>query len=205
MEKSTLLILTLNFLYVALLPVVFFRRDGKFTLMWAVTAAPWGIAPVIFITQYYGIWTQPLLDINSSAYSIMSGIATVLNLASIALISLTIGGHRIPLALWHQNPGDDAPGAIVTWGSYKYIRHPFYSAFILAFVACAMISPHWTIFLLAAYTFLLLNYTANKEEKRLSSEPGSMGEEYREYIKHTGRFFPKLLGGRDAVGQRSTQ
>ncbi|MCI0504569.1 MAG: isoprenylcysteine carboxylmethyltransferase family protein [Gammaproteobacteria bacterium] len=199
MDKTALLLLTANFLLVALLPVVFFRRDGKFTLMWFVTAAPWGIAPVLFIAQYFGVWTQPLIDTGSVFYAWMSGIGSLLNVLSIGLITMTIGTHRIPLALWHQNPQHDTPSCIVTWGSYKRIRHPFYSAFIMAFIACILIAPHWSLALLGLYTTLMLNYTAAKEEGRLATEQGRFGEEYREYIKRTGRFFPRFNTRRNSL------
>jgi protein-S-isoprenylcysteine O-methyltransferase Ste14 len=192
MGKTTLILLTANFLLVALLPVIFFRRDGKLTLMWFATAAPWGIAPALFITQYFGFWTQPMIDVHSVFYSWTSSIGSLLNIISIGLIAMTMGTHRIPLALWHQNSQDDTPSAIVTWGSYKRIRHPFYTAFILAFVACILIAPHWSLIALAMYTILMLNHTAAKEEIRLCNEEGQFGMEYRDYMKHTGRFFPRF-------------
>lgn len=192
MDKTALILLTVNFLLVASLPIIFFRRDGKLTLMWFATAAPWALAPLLFITQYFGIWTQPMIDVTSSLYIWISSIGSVLNIISIGLIAMTMGTHRIPLALWHQNPQDDTPSAIVTWGSYKRIRHPFYTAFILAFVACILIAPHWSLMALAMYTILMLNFTAAKEEIRLCNEEGQFGTEYRNYMKHTGRFFPKL-------------
>jgi protein-S-isoprenylcysteine O-methyltransferase Ste14 len=203
MEKSTLILLTLNFLMVALLPVIFFRRDGKLTLMWFLTAAPWGIAPALFISQYFGLLTQPMVITNSLVYTWMSSIGSVLNIISIGLIAMTMGSHRIPLALWHQNPQDDAPSTIVTWGSYKYIRHPFYTAFILAFIACVLIAPHWSILILSMYTILMLNFTASREERRLCSEEGQFGQEYRDYMKHTGRFFPKFAARRGPLQTQS--
>ncbi len=196
MEKSAFIILGINFLYVALLPKIFFREDGKFTPMWFLTAAPWGIAPIIFIAMYFNA-LEAIVDPASSIYAGMTIVGVALCCISVSIISMTIGTHRIPLALWHQDPENDKPQCVVIWGSYKYIRHPFYSAFIVAFIAAVLIAPHWLIVALGLYMFLLLNYTASKEEKRLSQEEGSFGSEYTEYMKHTGRFFPKM-GGRSS-------
>ncbi|MCP5245546.1 MAG: isoprenylcysteine carboxylmethyltransferase family protein [Burkholderiales bacterium] len=193
MEKAAFILLGLNFLYVGLLPKIFFREDGKFTPMWFVTAAPWGIAPVLFIAVYFDV-LAPFIDTASVVYTIMAATGTVFCCVSIAIISMTIGTHRVPLALWHQEHDNDKPQNIVTWGSYKYIRHPFYSAFIIAFIGAVLIVPHWSIVALGLYTFLILNYTASKEEKRLSAEGDGFGAQYTEYVKHTGRFFPKLSG-----------
>lgn len=191
MEKSAFIILGLNFLYVGLLPKIFFRENGKFTPMWFVTAAPWGIAPVLFIAMYFYV-LEPFVDTASVVYTVMAVTGTVLCCTSIAIISMTIGTHRVPLALWHQHHDNDKPQNIVTWGSYKYIRHPFYSAFIIAFIGAVLIVPHWSIAALGLYTFLILNYTASKEEKRLSTEGNGLGAQYAKYVKHTGRFFPRL-------------
>ncbi len=194
MEKAAFILLGLNFLYVGLLPKIFFREGGNFTPMWFVTAAPWGIAPVLFIAMYFNA-LEPLIDPASAVYAGMTIIGVALCCISIAMISMTIGTHRVPLALWHQDPDNDKPQGIVIWGSYKYIRHPFYSAFIVAFIGAILIVPHWSIVALGLYTFLLLNYTASKEEKRLSKEEGGVGAEYTKYMEHTGRFIPKLSSG----------
>jgi len=112
-------------------------------------------------------------------------------LASIALISFTSGTHRTRLALWHQK---DAPESIVTYGAYRYVRHPFYTAFLLALFGGLVFCPHAGTLFAFVSGFLILNFTAAREEKFLSESQFS--REYREYLERTGRFLPRLLPGR---------
>lgn len=99
-----------------------------------------------------------------------------------------MGTHRIPLALWHQE--NDAPKQIVTWGAYKRIRHPFYTSFITALIGALIAAPNILTLISLIYGILILNMTAEKEEKKLSTS--QYGQEYIEYMKGTGRFFPKI-------------
>ena len=109
---------------------------------------------------------------------------------SIALIAYTIGTHRVPLALWHQD--DDAPRSIVTYGAYRYVRHPFYTAFLLALTGIVVACPHPAMLACLAYAMTILQVTARKEEQKLSRS--EFGDEYRSYLTRTGRFFPRLGG-----------
>jgi len=184
METSAFILLCINFLFIAMLPVIFFNK-GSGNKMWFLTGGSFFISPIFFIGIYAGL-LQPLPIVNQPYYWIAPVIGTVLSVVSIGLMALTIGTHRIPLALWHQD--DDAPKSIVTWGAYGRIRHPFYTSFILAQLGCVLIAPHIGILIMLVYAFTILNYTASKEEKKLSDS--EFGDEYRAYMDVTGRFFP---------------
>jgi protein-S-isoprenylcysteine O-methyltransferase Ste14 len=114
--------------------------------------------------------------------------AVPFSVTSIALIFLTVGTHRVPLALWHQK--DDAPHHIVTYGPYRRIRHPFYASFLLALFGALVFSPQLGTLFTFVYALVMLNLTAGKEEKRLMNS--EFGAEYQRYLRQTGRFFPKL-------------
>lgn len=197
MELSSIIVIETNFLLIALLPFMFFRADGKFTLLWCMTAIPFCLALLAFVYLFLQK-TNLLLLVESSSYRLSQSFGIVLSCISIGLIALTVGTHRIPLALWHQNSENDRPKEIVTWGSYKYIRHPFYTSFILGWIAGIAIVPHWIILALALYSGLMLLYTAKKEELRLSNQEGPLGIEYKAYLKRTGRFFPRIVSHSDA-------
>jgi protein-S-isoprenylcysteine O-methyltransferase Ste14 len=78
---------------------------------------------------------------------------------------------------------------LVTYGIYRYIRHPLYTFGASMFVAFGMMADNWFIATLGIFTFILMAIRTPKEEANLIEK---FGDEYREYMKHTGRFFPKL-------------
>lgn len=185
MSYAFLTILVLNFVYITILPRVFFKSDGKLNLMWWVTGFPMGLAPFATFLHAKGLLPTAIALPTSGSQEAM---ASIICLLSFSMISFTLGTHRIPLALWHQQ--NDAPKQIVTWGAYKRVRHPFYSSFLLALLAAVIGAPNILTFVSLIYGYFILNMTAQKEETKLSAS--EYGQEYIDYIKTTGRFFPKI-------------
>lgn len=193
MSAVYLLLGALNLALIGLLPVIFFDARGRKNAMWWATATPFIAAGAVLGLCYSGIWQPWYLSMSGGAV-LNETIAAPFACASIALIAYTIGTHRVPLALWHQD--NDAPQNIVTYGAYKYVRHPFYSAFLLALIGTLIACPHPGTLVCLAYTALMLRYTAGKEEHKLSNS--EFGDEYRSYLARTGRFLPRLRSGASA-------
>lgn len=186
MNSTLVALLLINFAYIGILPRIFFRKDGRYNLMWWMTAGPLFLNAIIIFCQLAG-YIQ--LETYWSSSSMAMEIAILLlSSFSIGMISYTMGTHRIPLSLWHQN--NDAPVNIVTWGAYKYIRHPFYTSFITAQIASVLLLPNWSTILGFVWCILILNRTAAREETNLSNS--NFGNEYQNYMKTTGRFFPRI-------------
>ena len=79
---------------------------------------------------------------------------------------------------------------LVKDGVYKYMLHPMYTAHLLWALANLLIIPNWIAgpsFLL--FSILLYLYRIPKEEAMMIKQ---FGEEYKEYMKKTGRILPKL-------------
>lgn len=79
---------------------------------------------------------------------------------------------------------------LITTGPYRWIRHPMYFALMLCFLNLAIISAVWPLLLLAIGTMPFFFRVTVKEEVMMI---GQFGDEYREYMKHTGRFIPQLF------------
>jgi len=79
---------------------------------------------------------------------------------------------------------------LVTNGIYRYVRHPLYTIGSAMFVAFGMMADSWFIAALGILTFILMAIRTPKEEANLIEK---FGDEYREYMKRTGRFLPKLF------------
>jgi len=78
---------------------------------------------------------------------------------------------------------------LVTNGIYRYIRHPLYTFGSSMFVAFGMMADNWFIATLGVLTFILMAIRTPKEEANLIEK---FGDEYREYMKRTGRFLPRF-------------
>jgi protein-S-isoprenylcysteine O-methyltransferase Ste14 len=185
-NKPVLVLIVLNFALIGLLPRIFFRHDGRLNARWWATALPFGVAPGFLVAASVA-GLAPLTP--RSWLTALAMVSVVLSAASIGLIFLTLGTHRIPIALWHQDA--DAPEHIVTYGAYRWIRHPFYAAFILAFLSAAVFLPHWVTLGALAYALVALNLTARREERRLAGS--AFGAQYTQYLGRTGRFVPRLV------------
>ena len=83
---------------------------------------------------------------------------------------------------------------LVTSGPYRWVRHPLYTIGSSMFVALGMIADNWFIAALGILTFILMAIRTPKEEANLIAK---FGNEYREYMKHTGRFLPKLRASKN--------
>lgn len=186
MNNAIFLTQALNLMLIGALPQIFFKRDGHLNMMWWLTALPFGVAGLGLVAGQLGFIT-PVIPFDSIAGTGLGLTSLVLSIISIGLIFFTLGTHQKRIALWHQN--NDAPEHIVTHGAYKYVRHPFYSAFLLGLLGIAIHVPHIVSISVFIYTVLVLTYTAKREEHRLSSS--EFGEQYRTYKNMTGRFIPK--------------
>ncbi len=180
MDRGILVLYLLNWGWLASLPFVFFKSDGKFNLMWWVTGSPFGLMTLTLLLAYFHVFppffSYPPFEVLSVPFSV----------ASISLMLYTVGTHQTPLALWHQS--NDAPKSIVTYGAYKRIRHPFYTSFLLMLIGAVFYCPHVGTLAALALGIGILNVTAAREERFLSAS--AFGEDYKKYMTTTGRFFP---------------
>jgi len=186
MNDGLLLLYLLNFAFVAALPRIFFKQ-GLFNLRWLLTAAPYLVSPAALIAARAGLlpsWLPPDSRLQATAQLL----SVPLSGLSIFLMALTMGTHKIPIALWHQS--DDAPQSIVTWGPYARLRHPFYASFLCVLLGALLFCPNAGTLASFLYAFVLLEWTARREERRLCSS--EYGQEYAAYMQRTGRFFPRL-------------
>jgi protein-S-isoprenylcysteine O-methyltransferase Ste14 len=78
---------------------------------------------------------------------------------------------------------------LVTHGPYRWVRHPLYSVGTLLFGSFALIAANWFMGLLTLLGFVMLRVRLPKEEHNLIAR---FGDEYRDYMKRTGRFIPRL-------------
>src|SRR5262245_54133853 len=78
---------------------------------------------------------------------------------------------------------------LVTSGPYRWVRHPFYMAGVLALLGIFLLTANVYILVSGLLALSLLVLRTRKEEEKLIER---FGEEYRNYMQRTGRFIPKL-------------
>lgn len=76
-----------------------------------------------------------------------------------------------------------------TSGPYRWVRHPLYTIGSMLFISFGMMADNWFIAALGILAFIAMAKRTPLEEANLIEK---FGDEYREYMKRTGRFFPKL-------------
>ena len=77
---------------------------------------------------------------------------------------------------------------VVLRGPYHYVRHPIYLGYLLLFAGLALAYGCAALILIVPTHFGLFVWRARLEEARLAAASPA----YREYMLHTGAFFPKL-------------
>ena len=91
---------------------------------------------------------------------------------------------------WSDTPRMMKEQTLITSGPYRLIRHPIYTAFLLILGSTLFISSNWLIGICWAGMTILEIISRIGFEEALMLE--YFGDQYREYIKRTGRLLPRL-------------
>ena len=84
---------------------------------------------------------------------------------------------------------------LVTHGVYRSIRHPMYAAIFLWGLAQALLLPNWLAGWSRSSRSLSSTCFAPREERMMCE---IFGDEYRNYMRRTGRLLPRLTIGRNS-------
>lgn len=94
--------------------------------------------------------------------------------------------RQAPLTLAYT---EDEPQHLVTRGPYRWVRHPFYTSYTLAWIAGCLASSFWPLGATVVVMFALYYRAATHEELKFERSP--LADEYARYVQRTGRFFPR--------------
>lgn len=86
-----------------------------------------------------------------------------------------------------------AAASLITHGPYRWVRHPFYVSAAILMASATLLSASGLIGACSLLVLLLLAIRTPKEEQMLRER---FGRAYDEYTAATGRFFPRLGGGK---------
>jgi protein-S-isoprenylcysteine O-methyltransferase Ste14 len=79
---------------------------------------------------------------------------------------------------------------LVTYGPYRWVRHPFYDVVLLWIVSMTVLTANWLLALFGVSAFAMMVIRTRIEEEKLIEQ---FGNEYRSYMQRTGRFFPHVI------------
>jgi protein-S-isoprenylcysteine O-methyltransferase Ste14 len=91
---------------------------------------------------------------------------------------------------WSDTPRVMKEQTLVTSGPYRVIRHPIYTAFLAILGSLLFISANWLIGLCWIGMASLEIISRIQFEETIMTE--YFGEQYRAYMKRTGRLLPRL-------------
>ena len=81
---------------------------------------------------------------------------------------------------------------LVTTGPYCYVRHPMYTALFSVGIGLGLLSANWYFFLPFIVTGIVVAFRVRREEEAMIEK---FGDEYIQYMRRTGRFFPHIFRG----------
>jgi protein-S-isoprenylcysteine O-methyltransferase Ste14 len=91
---------------------------------------------------------------------------------------------------WRMGIDPNDKTQLVCNGPYAYVRHPIYGLSTLLMLATTVAVPNPLMLGAGVIHLVLLQWEARREERHLLR---IHGEEYAQYMKGTGRFFPKTF------------
>ena len=145
---------------------------------WIILLVVWGSMSVSFLARALnlGVFHSKLqfLGIGIAVLGIVLREWSVLCLGRFFTVSVMVVSDQI----------------LVKRGPYRWLRHPAYSGSILSLVGFPLSIGTWV----GALLVLFLSFTGYLHRVRIEEKAllKALGDEYRDYMQHTWRFFPGL-------------
>lgn len=80
---------------------------------------------------------------------------------------------------------------LVTHGPYRWVRHPMYTVLFIQICGYLLLTANWLVGGMPLLALGIIVATRVGNEEAVMSE--KFGEAYRAYMRHTGRFLPRIL------------
>jgi protein-S-isoprenylcysteine O-methyltransferase Ste14 len=77
-------------------------------------------------------------------------------------------------------------------GPYRFVRHPIYLSYMLAFGAVVIALPHWVSALMFIVSIAIFTHAAFTDERTLARS--ALAADYAAYRERAGMFWPRFNG-----------
>jgi protein-S-isoprenylcysteine O-methyltransferase Ste14 len=184
----------------------------------------WLLIPFLyFFTAAANIFTIPALRNNGAVLgqiSFMSGMLCVLFMGLYhgmlllpALCGCILAVCAVALYEWSRRTvmernfyiglAGEVPAAVCETGPYRYTRHPFYSSYMLAFLAVAVAFPSPIVAAVCVINIGFFIYIAFDDERVLLASP--LSGSYQAYRQRAGMVVPRFKRGPTNAGVPAAQ
>jgi protein-S-isoprenylcysteine O-methyltransferase Ste14 len=135
-----------------------------------------------------GLFYLPIAPVNGSVAAVL----LVISLALYEWARHTIRRRRFGIAF-----ADQVPDAVCAEGPYRWVRHPLYFSYLVAYLAVLVALPHWVTAGIFTSNIVLFAFAARNDEKKLAAS--ALAADYAAYRERTGMFVPRF--SRSAPGR----
>ncbi|MBN1504753.1 MAG: isoprenylcysteine carboxylmethyltransferase family protein [Candidatus Eisenbacteria bacterium] len=137
---------------------------------------------VVWVADSFFMRTSTFLSGRVPLY-VRLGILGVILVTAVYLVRSghTVAGH------------DRQPQDVVTSGAFRHVRHPLYLGSVLTYLGLTISTASLLSLAVLVGIFVFYDYIAGYEERLLEAR---FGEQYRRYKDRTGKWLPRVGGGR---------
>jgi len=176
-----MLILTINFMSFIVSIWFVFVKKGKATIGLQLIKV---FSVFCMVFELAAVSLDPL----DSIFLVSTGILMLIS--SFGLYYWTVYSNRNKKLSLAFSP--DLPEHLNKCGPYKWIRHPFYTSYLISYCAGFVVTVNYWLILVIVIMGLIYFDAARKEEKKFFSS--QLNDEYIKYKRETGMFIPRLSG-----------
>lgn len=158
------------------------RQEGILVL---VTLRPLALLRMILILTWlinpaWIAWSSIGLPVWTRWVGVVSGIATGFLLV---WVFRSLGKNITDTVVTHKEH------TLIKSGPYRWIRHPFYLAFLLAVISDSIVADNWLLAASGGMLFCIIMIRTRKEEENLVAR---FGNDYQEFMRTRGKIFPRF-------------
>lgn len=126
---------------------------------------------------------------HSGVSSLWLAALTLFTASGAVFASAIIASRATPPTLAYDT---DSPNFLLNHGPYRYVRHPFYLAYVLFWFGTALATPSLAGWLAPAIMTTLYLDAATREEKKFANS--DLASAYAQYRTRAGLFWPRPRG-----------
>jgi protein-S-isoprenylcysteine O-methyltransferase Ste14 len=135
-----------------------------------------GMMCVVIMGLYYGLHVLPAIC------------GAIFDLVSVLLYEWT--RRTVVDRNFYVGLGGEVPAAVCDAGPYRWMRHPFYLSYILAFLGVAIAFPSPLVAAVCLLNIGLFVYMAHNDERTLMAS--ILAPSYESYKMRVGMFLPRF-------------